>query len=157
MEEKRKKLPFVFVFFTYLPLFLLKFRLGELVGCRIWFCIQRVPTMHTFDGPCYPKNKKYLKNVMMMLSSCFFRYFLFLGWRGLSKVCSVGNHWMWNQILHPMSSPGWNLSKNTGRYVENTNTKSSFFISFSKINQYYFNYYFIILTIILLFSLGGPF
>ena len=40
-----------------------------------------------------------------------------------------------------------NLSKNTGRYVENTNTKNSFFLSSSKINQYYF----IILTIILLF------
>ena len=43
--------------------------------------------------------------------------------------------------------------KNTGRYVENTNRKSSFFHSSSKIN----NYYFISLTIILLFSLGGPF
>ena len=30
-----------------------------------------------------------------------------------------------------------NLSKNTRRYVENMNTKSSFFLS-SKINQYYF-------------------
>ena len=25
------------------------------------FCIQRVPIMHTFNGPRYPKNKKYLK------------------------------------------------------------------------------------------------
>ena len=62
-------------------------------------------------------------------------------------------HWMRNQIPHPTSSPDRNLSKNTMRYVENTNTKSSFFLSSSKINQYYF----IILTIILLFSLGGPF
>src|SRR6267378_4081532 len=61
--------------------------------------------------------------------------------------------WMQNQIPHPTSSPDRNLSKNKGRYVENTNTKSSFFLSSSKINQYYF----IILTIILLFSLGGPF
>ena len=45
---------------------------------------------------------------------------------------------MQNQITHPMSSPDRNLSKNTGRYVENTNTKSSFFLSSSKINQYYF-------------------
>ena len=51
-----------FVFFTYLPVFLLKFLLGELVGCEIKFCIQRVPTQHTFDGPRYPKKKKYLKN-----------------------------------------------------------------------------------------------
>ena len=36
-------------------------------------------------------------------------------------------HWMWNLIPHPMSSPDQNLSKNTGRYVKNTNKKSSFF------------------------------
>ena len=76
------------------------------------------------------------KNVMMM-----------------SKVCSVGTRWMRNQILHPTSSPDQNLSKNIGRHVENTNTKNSFFLFSSKINKYYF----IILTIILLFSLGGPF
>ena len=63
MEEERKKLHFVFIFLTYLPVFLLKFRSGELVGCGIWFCIQRVPTLHTFDGPRYPKNKKYLKKM----------------------------------------------------------------------------------------------
>ena len=40
----------------------------------------------------------------------------------------------------------WNLSKNIGRYVENTNKKNSFFHSSSKINSYYF----IILTIIFL-------
>ena len=56
-----KKLLFLFVFSTYLPVFLLKFRSGELVGCIIKLCIQRVPTRHTFDGTCYPKNKKYLK------------------------------------------------------------------------------------------------
>ena len=56
-----KKTTFLFVFLTYLPAFLLKFWLGELVLCRIKFCIQWVPTQHTFDGPSYPKNKKYLK------------------------------------------------------------------------------------------------
>ena len=61
MEEERKKLLFVFVFSTYLHVFLHKFRLGELVGRGIKLCIQRVPTRHTFDGPRYPKNKKYLK------------------------------------------------------------------------------------------------
>ena len=61
MEEERKKLLFVFLFSTYLPVCLLKFQSGELIGCGIWFHIQRVPTVHTFDGPCYPKNKKYLK------------------------------------------------------------------------------------------------
>ena len=56
-----KKLLFLFVFLTYLLMFLFKFRSRELVGCGIKFCIQRVPTLHTFDGPRYPKNKKYLK------------------------------------------------------------------------------------------------
>ena len=61
---------------TYLPIFLLKFRSGELIGCGIKFRIQRVPTWHTFDGPRYPQNKKYLKNVMIHVFLgiyCFWR------------------------------------------------------------------------------------
>ena len=115
----------MFVFSTYLPVILLKFRSGELLGCRIKFHIQRVPTQHTFDGPCYPKNKKHLKkrddDIIIT------RYFLFLGWRGPSKVFWVGTRWMWNLILHPTRYPDWNLSKITWRYVKNTNKKSSFF------------------------------
>ena len=73
-----KKTIFLFVFLTYIPVFLLKFRSGELDGCGIEFRIQRVPTLHTFDGPRYPKNKKYLKKrdddvIIMFFSgiSCF--------------------------------------------------------------------------------------
>ena len=44
----KKKLYFLFVFLTYLLVFLLKFRSGELIGCVIWFSIQWVPTLHTF-------------------------------------------------------------------------------------------------------------
>ena len=108
--------------------------------------------MHTFDGPCYPKNKKYLKKRDDDVIIMFFQVFLIFGVAGPSKVCRVGTSWMWNLILHPTSSPDRNLSKNTRRYVKNTNTKSSFFLSSSNINHYCF----IILTIILLFSLGGP-
>src|SRR5713226_2545267 len=61
-----KKTTFLFVFLTYLPMFLLKFRSGDLVGCGIKFRIQRVPTQHTFDRPRYPKNKKYLKKVFLV-------------------------------------------------------------------------------------------
>ena len=61
MEEEKKKTTFLFVFSTYLPLFLLKFQAGELVGCGIQFHIQRVPKLHSFDGSLYPKNKKRLK------------------------------------------------------------------------------------------------
>ena len=51
----------MFVFSTYLPMFLLKFQSRELPGCEIKFRIQQVPTRHTFDRPRYPQNKKYLK------------------------------------------------------------------------------------------------
>ena len=61
MEEEKKKTTILFVFLTYLPVFLIKFRSRDLVGCGIEFRIQRVPTRHTFDRPRYPKNKKYLK------------------------------------------------------------------------------------------------
>ena len=67
-----KKLLFLFVFSTYIPVFLLKSRAGELPGCIIKLCIQQVPTRHTFDGPHYPKNKKYLKKCDDDV-----RYFLF--------------------------------------------------------------------------------
>ena len=72
-----KKLLFLFVFLTYLPVFLLKFRSGELVGCRIKFHIQRVPTQHTFDRPRYPKNRKYLKKMKWWCHHfIFFQVFL---------------------------------------------------------------------------------
>ena len=72
MEEEKKKTTLLFVFLTYLPMFLLKFRSRELIGCGIKFCIQRVPTRHTFNKPRYPKSKKSMKNVMMMSDiSCF--------------------------------------------------------------------------------------
>ena len=121
-----KKLPFLFVFSTYLLLFLLKFRSGDLVGCGIKFRIQRVPTPHIFDGTCYPKNKKYLKNMMMMSSSHFFRYLLFLGYLNPLKVCRVCTRWMWNLFPHPGSCSDQNLSNNTRRYVKNTNKKVVF-------------------------------
>ena len=60
---------------------------------------------------------------------------------------------MRNLIPHPARSPDRNLSKNTGRYVKNTNKQVVFFFSSSKINKYYF----IILTIILLIFLGAHF
>ena len=56
-----KKTNFLFVFSTYLPVFLLKFQSGQLVGYGIKLHIQSIPTRHTFDWPRYLKNKKYLK------------------------------------------------------------------------------------------------
>ena len=136
----KKKLLFLFVFSTYLPFFLLKFRSGELVGCEIKFRIQRVPTWHTFNGPRYPKNKK--------SSSHFFQVFLIFG-----IARSVKSMPSWYSLDAKFkSSPDQNLSKNRGRYVKNTNKKVVFFFSSSKINKYYF----IILTIILLVHFRRP-
>ena len=56
-----RKLLFLFVFSTYIHVFLLKFQAGVLVRWGIEFHIQRVLTLHTFDGPRYPQKKKYLK------------------------------------------------------------------------------------------------
>ena len=57
-------------------MFLLKFRSGELIECGIKFCIQQVPTRHTFDGPLYPKKKIYLKKDDDDVIITFFYVFL---------------------------------------------------------------------------------
>ena len=91
-----KKLFFQLVFSTYLLVFVLKFRLGAVVGWGIQFRIQQVPTRHTFGGPLYTKNEKYMKKMMLMLASRFFMYFLFFMERGPVKVCQVSTCWMRN-------------------------------------------------------------
>ena len=111
---------------------------------------------HVFSGIyCFwgsGVRQQYVEWVLVGCSSSrFFKYLLFLGQRGPSKLCLVGTHWMWNLIPHPTSSPDRNLSKNMGR-CKKYKQKSSFFFSSFKINKYYF----IILTIILLILLGGP-
>ena len=90
LEEEKKKTTFLFVFLTYLPVFLLKFRSGELVGCGIKFCIQRVPTQYTFDEPRYPKNKKYLKKWNDDVIISFFQVFLVFGVAGTVKSMPSG-------------------------------------------------------------------
>ena len=97
-----------------------------LVGCRIKFRVHH----HVFSGiSCFWGSKVHQKYAVWVLVRCGIKFHI--------------------QRALPIE----NLIKNTGRYVKNMNTKSSFFLSSSKINQYYF----IILTIILLFSFGGPF
>ena len=61
------------MFSNYLSTGLLKFQVGTLVGCRILFLIKGVPMLHTFDGPNYMKNDKYMKNVIAFK---FFHVFL---------------------------------------------------------------------------------
>ena len=125
----------MFVFSTYLTVFLLKFWSREIPGCEIKFSIQRVPTRHTFNGPLYPKNKKYLKKHDDDFIITFFQVFLVFGVAG-----SIKSNAEWVLVgcgIYPSSSPDWNLIKDTTRYVENTNKKVVFFFA-SKINKYYF-------------------
>ena len=123
MEEEKKKTTFLFVFSAYLPIFVLKFRSRELDGCGIKFYIQQVPTLHTFDGPRYPNNNKYLKKCDDDIIIMFFHVFLVFGVAGSIKSMSSG-------------------------YSLDAEQKTSFFFfSSSKINKYYF----IILNIVLLF------
>ena len=56
----------------------------------IKFCIQRIPTRHTFDGPHYPKNKKYLKKRDDGVIITFFQVFLVFGVEGLVKSMPSG-------------------------------------------------------------------
>ena len=90
MEEEKKKTTFLFVFLTYLPVFLLKFRSGELIGCVILFRIQRVPTQHTFEGPLYPPKNKYPKKHDDDVIVTFFQVFLVFGVAGPVKSMSSG-------------------------------------------------------------------
>ena len=118
-----KKTTFLFVFSTYLFVFLLKFRSGEDIGCENKFCIQWVPTQHTFDGTPTPKTRNTWKKWNDDIIIPFFHVFLVFGVGGPSKVCRVGTHWMRNLIPRPTSSLDRNFSKNTERYVKNTNKK----------------------------------
>ena len=85
-----KKTTFFIVFLTYLPVYLLKFRSGDLVGCGIKLRIQLVPTQHTFYGPLYRKNKKYLKKWNDDVIILFFQVFLVFGVAGSVKSMPSG-------------------------------------------------------------------
>ena len=67
-----------------------KYSKWVLVGCGIKFRIQRVPTHHTFDGPHYPKNKKYLKKCDDDIIIMFFQEFLVFGVAGSIKSIQCG-------------------------------------------------------------------
>ena len=85
-----KKTTFLFVFSAYLSVFLLKFWSGELIGYGIKFRIQWVPIWHTFEGPHYPKNKKYLKKHDDDVIIMFFQVFLVFGVAGSVKSMPSG-------------------------------------------------------------------
>ena len=93
MEKEKKKTTFLFVFLTYLPMFLLKFKSGELFGCIIKCLIQPVPTWNTFDKPLYRKNKNYLKKWNDDIIILFFQVFLVFAVEGFVKSIP-GKYWL---------------------------------------------------------------
>ena len=88
MEEERKKLLFVFIFSTYLPVFLLNFSLREIVWCVIWLCIQQYPHFIILTDRSTPKTRKTWKNMMMISSSHFSGISCFWG-RGVRQKYAV--------------------------------------------------------------------
>ena len=66
----------------------------------------------------------------------FFRYFLFLWYHCLSKLCWVGTRWMRNLILHRTSSPDQNLRKNRGDMSKIETKKKYFFLWYLSPNLY---------------------
>ena len=56
---KKKKLFFLIVFLAYLLIGSPKFRVWGLVGRRIKFRIQPMPTLHTSEVPTTPKNENF--------------------------------------------------------------------------------------------------
>ena len=71
MEGKRKKLPFVFVFSTYIPMFLLKFQARELFGCGIYCTSNEYPHCILFKDPTTPK----IRNTWEKYAVCGIYYF----------------------------------------------------------------------------------
>ena len=115
-------------YFRHISLFVYSnFKRVSLLDVEFNFTSNEYPHYILLIDPATPKTRNtWKKKVMMMSSSHFFRCFQFLGYKGPSKVCREGTHWMWNLTSHPMSSPDLNLSKNTGRYVEHKNKNGSF-------------------------------
>ena len=137
----------MFVFSTYLPVFLLKFQVRALSGCRIKFCIQLVPTRHTFDGPRYHKNKKYLKKCDDDVIITFFSGISCFWGSGVRQKYAV---WVFVgcgiKFLIQRALPIEIWVKKQGDMLKIRTQKVVFFILPPKW-----------ITIILLFSLGGPF
>ena len=67
-----------------------KYVVWVVIGCRIKFCIQWVPTRHNFGRPHYPKNKKYLKKWNDDIIISFFQVFLVFGVEGSVKSMPSG-------------------------------------------------------------------
>ena len=115
----------------------------------MWSLLEKISTQ---NRPPKKNNKIIFINFGGRKKTTFFVCIFDISPCEFTQISIERAHWMQNLIPHPTSYPDQNLSKKTGRYVENTNKKISFFFSSSKINKYYF----IILTIILLIHFRRP-
>ena len=74
-----KKLFFLFVFSTYPPCFYSNFDWESSLDAELNYASNEYPLNILLMGPASPKKRNTWENAMMMSSSCFVRYFLFLG------------------------------------------------------------------------------
>ena len=115
-----KKL-FFCLYFRHISLcFYSNFDRESSLDAELHFTSNEYPLGILLIDPATPKTRNTWKNVMMM----------------------------WNQILHPTSSPNRNLSKNTMRYVENTNKKKFSFMTNMSIQPLWLNHFIEILLVL---------
>ena len=95
--------------------------------------------MHNFDGPDYPKNKKYLKKCDDDVIITFFQEFLVFGVAG--SVKSMSTRYLLDVEFNFPSRGLSQLkfeSKHREIYQKYEQKKSFLFFSSAKINKYYF-------------------
>ena len=88
-----KKLLILFLFWHISMCFYSNFKWESSLDAKFNFASNEYPQCIILMDPTTPKTKKYRKKRHHHI---FFRYYLSLGYWGLSKVCSVGTCWMWN-------------------------------------------------------------
>ena len=147
MEEEKKKTTFLFVFLTYLPVFLLKFQLGESsLDAELNSSSNNYPLGILLTDPTTPKTINTWKNVIMMSSSHFSGIYCFFN-RGVYQKyavwvligCIIKFYIQWALLLGIWVKTQGDMSKIQTQKVV-------FFFLPPKL-----------ITIILLFYLGGPF
>ena len=126
MEEEKKKVFFCSYFRHISPWFYSNFDRESLLDAKLNSTSNEYPLNILLIDPATPKTRNTWKNGMMMSSFHFFQVFLVFGVARSIKSMPSGYSLDENLILHPTRSPDQNFSKETRRYVENTNKKDSF-------------------------------
>ena len=125
MDEEKKKLLLCLYFGHISPGVYSNFDRESSLNAELNSTCNEYPLSILLTGPATLKTRNTWKNVMIIIT--FFQVFLVFGVAGCVKSMLSGYLLDVELIMHPTSSPDRNLSKNTRRYVENSNKKSSFF------------------------------